>query len=237
MEFIGSHNLGAVPKWVAHISSEIFPRNDIFSLNIEVIPKIRRLWYCLFILLIICMARTLNCNYVVSSRVEKTTVFASIVIMRRFRHYSLLMDKSQATHSHLRWGYWKQPVWNGEFHRLLLHFLAQNSSPQDDLRIYFPKACYEPSCSWGPSVSPYWQGSHWGYPQDSHLQRQLPDRTLTSWLRGKKNHTASVPEKNHLQVEYVRHLLKTAISYLLLPFQTWLPTAPPPIPLANELTT
>lgn len=139
-------------------------------------------------------------------RMKKTTVFGSIIIMRRFWHNSLLMDKCQATRSHLRWGYWKQPVWNEAFRWLLLHFLEQSSSQQDDVRIYFAKARYEPSCSWGPSVSPYCQGSHWECLQDPHLQRQLPGKTLTSWLRGKKNHTASLPEKNHLQVEYIRHL-------------------------------
>lgn len=166
------------------------------------------------------MALTLNWNYVVSSQVEKTTVFGSIIVMRRFRHYSLLMDKYQATRSHLRWGYWKQPVWNEAFRRLLLHFLEQNSSQQDDLRIYFAKARSEPSCSWGPSVSPYCQGSHWECLQDPHLQRQFPDRTLTSWLRGKKitlhHYLRRTTCKLNMSGIYLKQLFRT-ISSLFKP--------------------
>lgn len=124
-----------------------------------------------------------------------------------FFHYSWRMCKIQVTHSHLQWGYWKQPVWSEALHWLLLYFPELNSSQQDDSSIYFPRARYEPTCSWGPWVSPYCWGSRPECQWNLHLQRLLPGRTLTSWLK-EKNHTGSLPEKKRLQVEYVRHLLQ-----------------------------
>lgn len=153
-------------------------RNDILSLNNELSPK---LGHCECV-----------CNYGLSSHRKDNSVW--------LYYYSLWTYKIRVMHSHLQWGYWKQPVWNEALHQLLLHFLERNSSRWDDSRIYFPKAHCEPSCSWGSLALPYCQGSHWECRRNLHLQRQLPDRTLTFWLRD-KNHTRSLSERQHLQVE------------------------------------
>ena len=80
-------------------------------------PKLR---YCE------CVAIRLNLHSLFSGRKDNSVW--SIVIMRMFFHYSSQTDKFQVTHSHLQWGYWKQPVWNEALHWLLLYFLERNSS-------------------------------------------------------------------------------------------------------------
>ena len=80
-------------------------------------PKLR---YCE------CVAIRLNLHSLFSGRKDNSVW--SILIMRMFFHYSAQTDKFQVTHSHLQWGYWKQPVWNEALHWLLLYFLGRNSS-------------------------------------------------------------------------------------------------------------
>lgn len=113
------------PSSGSHIISpdqkhSIFSRNGILPLNIELFLKSSLVWYCLFILLIMCGDIA---AHVVSSKVEKTTEFHSVIITRLFFHHTLWMCKILVMHSHLRWGYWKQPVWNEALHWLLLYFL------------------------------------------------------------------------------------------------------------------
>lgn len=191
--------------WSALIRNMFFQKWYTISQHWS-IPQIRKLWYCLFILLIMCGNHTeLQLRSLFSGRKDN-------IVWLCHNHKDVLSAfikdaQSQVMHSHLQWGYWKQPVWSEALHWLLLHFLERNSSQQDDSRISFPKVHYELPCSWGPSVSPYCWENRWECLQNRHLQRQPPDRSLTSWLRD-KNYTGSLPEKNHLQVEYVRHLLK-----------------------------
>lgn len=63
--------------------------NDILSLNTELSPK---LGHCE------CVAVTRSCTYAVSSQVEKTTAFGSIIITRIFFHL-LTVDRQDSRHA------------------------------------------------------------------------------------------------------------------------------------------